>query len=97
MCVYLRRSEVGILVHTALLSRCVHHTQSAVLLHELVHFLLGADTPREHPSDTPPHTHMLRYHLIKHCDHISDEVSDNDSSLMRYVFSSVLRQILKLS
>ncbi|KAM9475071.1 FHF complex subunit HOOK-interacting protein 2B isoform 1-T1 [Clarias gariepinus] len=71
----LQMSEVGILVHTALLSRCVHHTQSAVLLHELVHFLLGADTPREHPSDTPPHTHMLRYHLIKHCDHISDEIS----------------------
>ncbi|KAK2840660.1 hypothetical protein Q7C36_012239 [Tachysurus vachellii] len=71
----LQMSEVGVLVHTALLSRCVHYAQSAVLLHELTHFLLGDDTPREHPTDTPPRTHPLRYQLIKHCDHISDEIS----------------------
>ncbi|KAG7332026.1 hypothetical protein KOW79_003860 [Hemibagrus wyckioides] len=71
----LQMSEVGVLVHTALLSRCVHYTQSAVLLQELTHLLLGDDTHREQPTDTPPHTHELRYHLIKHCDHISDEIS----------------------
>ncbi|MCI4381276.1 hypothetical protein PGIGA_G00249640 [Pangasianodon gigas] len=71
----LQMSEVGVLVHTALLSRCVNHTQSAILLHELVHFLLGGDTHREQSTATPPHTHTLRYNLIKHCDHISDEIS----------------------
>ncbi|XP_053480209.1 FHF complex subunit HOOK interacting protein 2B [Ictalurus furcatus] len=71
----LQMSEVGVLVHTALLSRCVHHIRSAVLLHELAHFLLGGDTHREQPTATPPHSHVLRYHLIKHCDHISDEIS----------------------
>ncbi|XP_017324127.1 FHF complex subunit HOOK interacting protein 2B isoform X1 [Ictalurus punctatus] len=71
----LQMSEVGVLVHTALLSRCVHHIRSAVLLHELVHFLLGGDTHREQQTATPPHSHVLRYHLIKHCDHISDEIS----------------------
>ncbi|XP_060787215.1 FHF complex subunit HOOK-interacting protein 2B [Neoarius graeffei] len=71
----LQMSEVCVLVHTALLSRCVHYTQSTILLHELVHFLLGSDTQREQTSATPPHTHMLRYHLLKHCDHISDEIS----------------------
>ncbi|KAF4070443.1 hypothetical protein AMELA_G00285550 [Ameiurus melas] len=71
----LQMSEVGVLVHTALLSRCVHHIRSAVLLHELAHFLLGGDTHREQPTATLPHSHVLRYHLIKHCDHISDEIS----------------------
>ncbi|KAF7694897.1 hypothetical protein HF521_006620 [Silurus meridionalis] len=71
----LQMSEVGVLVHTALLSLCVQHTQSPVLLHELAHFLLGDETQREQPTDTPPLTHTLRYHLIKHCDHISDEIS----------------------
>lgn len=85
----LRRSEVGVLVHTALLSRCVHHIRSAVLLHELVHFLLGGDTHREQQTATPPHSHVLRYHLIKHCDHISDEVSDDGSSPKRYFFPPV--------
>lgn len=81
LCVFVHRSEVGVLVHTALLSRCVHYTQSAVLLQELTHFLLGDDTHREQPTDTPPHTCALRYHLIKHCDHISDEVSNKNSAL----------------
>ncbi|KAI5622119.1 protein FAM160B2, partial [Silurus asotus] len=71
----LQMSEVGVLVHTALLSLCVQHTQSPVLLHKLAHFLLGDETQREQPTDTPPLTHTLRYHLIKHCDHISDEIS----------------------
>ena len=72
--VWLYRSEVGILVHTALLSCSVRHIHSPVLVQELVHFLLGSDTHHEQRTDTPPHTHMLRYHLIERCDHISDEV-----------------------
>lgn len=85
-CARFRRSEVGVLVHTALLSRCVRHAESADLLRELALFLLGGDTHREQP--TPAHARALRYHLIKHCDHISDEVSDN---LMATQGSSVMR------
>uniref|UniRef100_A0A8B9RHL1 FHF complex subunit HOOK-interacting protein C-terminal domain-containing protein n=1 Tax=Astyanax mexicanus TaxID=7994 RepID=A0A8B9RHL1_ASTMX len=69
------KSEAGVLVHTALLSCTVRHIHSSALLQELVHFLLGNDTHHEQQTDTPPHTHLLRYHLIEHCDHISDEIS----------------------
>uniref|UniRef100_A0A8B9KZT0 FHF complex subunit HOOK-interacting protein C-terminal domain-containing protein n=1 Tax=Astyanax mexicanus TaxID=7994 RepID=A0A8B9KZT0_ASTMX len=71
----LQMSEAGVLVHTALLSCTVRHIHSSALLQELVHFLLGNDTHHEQQTDTPPHTHLLRYHLIEHCDHISDEIS----------------------
>uniref|UniRef100_W5LKF3 FHF complex subunit HOOK interacting protein 2B n=1 Tax=Astyanax mexicanus TaxID=7994 RepID=W5LKF3_ASTMX len=71
----LQMSEAGVLVHTALLSCTVRHIHSSALLQELVHFLLGNDTHHEQQTDTPPHTHLLRFHLIEHCDHISDEIS----------------------
>ncbi|XP_073675354.1 FHF complex subunit HOOK-interacting protein 2B [Garra rufa] len=69
----LQMSEVGILVHTALLSCSVRHIHSPLLLEELVQFLLGSDTHCEKRQDTQ--THILRYRLIEHCNHISDEIS----------------------
>lgn len=76
------RSEVGILVHTALLSCSVRHIRSPALLEELVQFLLGNDTHCEQQQDT--HTHILRYRLIEHCNHISDEVTRLKNS---YIFT----------
>ncbi|MCJ8735377.1 hypothetical protein PDJAM_G00246390 [Pangasius djambal] len=90
----LQMSEVGVLVHTALLSRCVSHTQSAVLLHELVHFLLGGDLQREQSTATPPHAHALRYNLIKHCDHISDEISVTTLRLFEELLKKPEKHIL---
>ncbi|XP_055023246.2 FHF complex subunit HOOK-interacting protein 2B [Misgurnus anguillicaudatus] len=69
----LQMSEVGVLVHTALLSCSLRHTHSPVLLEEFVQFLLGSDTQCEQRDDT--HSHILRYRLIEHCNHISDEIS----------------------
>nr|XP_055023246.1 FHF complex subunit HOOK interacting protein 2B [Misgurnus anguillicaudatus] len=69
----LQMSEVGVLVHTALLSCSLRHTHSPVLLEEFVQFLLGSDTQCEQRDDT--HSHTLRYRLIEHCNHISDEIS----------------------
>lgn len=66
------RSEAGVLVGTALLGRMVRHVQSAALLDELVNYILGRETEGELRLDTE--THVLRYHLIEHCDHVSDEV-----------------------
>ncbi|XP_076846417.1 FHF complex subunit HOOK-interacting protein 2B isoform X2 [Brachyhypopomus gauderio] len=71
----LQVSEVSVLTHTALLSCCVRYIQSLSLLNQMALFLLGSDTHPEQRADTPPHTHLLRYHLIEHCDHISDEIS----------------------
>lgn len=67
------RSEVGILVHTALLSCSLRHTHSPLLLEELVNFLLGSDTHSEQRDEST--SHNLRYFLIEHCNHISDEVT----------------------
>ncbi|XP_063051413.1 FHF complex subunit HOOK-interacting protein 2B [Engraulis encrasicolus] len=72
----LQMSEAGILLHTALLSCCVRHTHSPMLLSELVPFLLGSGTQPERHADTHTDSHTtLRYKLIQHCDHISDEIS----------------------
>lgn len=80
------RSEVGILVHTALLSCSVRHIRSPALLEELVQFLLGSDTHCEQRQDGDMHPDILRYRLIEHCNHISDEVTElmiNTFSLLR--------------
>lgn len=69
----LQMSEVGVLVHTALLSCSLRHTHSPVLMEEFVQFLLGSDTHCEQRDDA--HSHILRYRLIEHCNHISDEIS----------------------
>ncbi|XP_051759050.1 FHF complex subunit HOOK interacting protein 2B [Ctenopharyngodon idella] len=88
----LQMSEVGILVHTALLSCSVRHIRSSVLLEELVQFLLGSDTHCEQRQDT--HTHTLRYRLIEHCNHISDEISITTLHLFEELLQKPSRSIL---
>ncbi|XP_006625618.2 FHF complex subunit HOOK-interacting protein 2B isoform X1 [Lepisosteus oculatus] len=69
----LQISEVGVLVATALLFLSVRQISAPLLLEELVFFLLGSRREPEARMDTE--THALRFHLIEHCDHISDEIS----------------------
>ncbi|XP_059359209.1 FHF complex subunit HOOK-interacting protein 2B-like isoform X2 [Carassius carassius] len=88
----LQMSEVGILVHTALLSCSVRHIRSPALLEELVQFLLGSDTHCEQRQDT--HTHLLRYRLIEHCNHISDEISITTLRLFEELLQKPSKSIL---
>ncbi|MBN3321323.1 F16B2 protein, partial [Atractosteus spatula] len=69
----LQISEVGVLVATALLFLSVRQISAPLLLEELVFFLLGNRREPEARVDTE--THALRFHLVEHCDHISDEIS----------------------
>ncbi|XP_052459750.1 FHF complex subunit HOOK interacting protein 2B [Carassius gibelio] len=88
----LQMSEAGILVHTALLSCSVRHIHSPALLEELVQFLLGSDTQCEKQQET--HTHTLRYRLIEHCDHISDEISITTLRLFEELLQKPSKSIL---
>ncbi|XP_012671460.1 FHF complex subunit HOOK interacting protein 2B [Clupea harengus] len=91
----LQMSEAGILLHTALLSCSVRHTHSAPLLAELVPFLLGSATHPERPAETNTDTHAtLRYKLIQHCDHISDEISIATLRLFEELLQKPDRSIL---
>uniref|UniRef100_A0AAR2LS49 FHF complex subunit HOOK-interacting protein C-terminal domain-containing protein n=1 Tax=Pygocentrus nattereri TaxID=42514 RepID=A0AAR2LS49_PYGNA len=90
----LQMSEVGVLVHTALLSCSVRHIRSPALLQELVHFLLGSETHHEQRAEIPPHKHTLRYSLIEHCDHISDEISVTTLRLFEELLKKPDRNIL---
>nr|XP_056706650.1 FHF complex subunit HOOK interacting protein 2A [Euleptes europaea] len=69
----MQTSEIGILTSTALLHRIVRQVTSNVLVHEMVCFILGEQ--REPETLTDINRHPLRYRLIEHCDHISDEIS----------------------
>ncbi|XP_075613944.1 FHF complex subunit HOOK interacting protein 2A isoform X1 [Balearica regulorum gibbericeps] len=69
----MQTSEIGILTSTALLHRIVRQVTSDVLLQETVYFILGEH--REPETLTDINRHPLRYRLIEHCDHISDEIS----------------------
>lgn len=88
----LQMSEVGILVHTTLLSCSVRHIHSPALLEELVQFMLGSDTDSETRQDL--HTHLLRYRLIEHCNHISDEISITTLRLFEELLQKPNRRIL---
>ncbi|XP_010904236.2 protein FAM160B2 isoform X1 [Esox lucius] len=88
----LQLSEMGVLVNTALLCCMVRNVQSPALVEELVLFLLGRDTQSELCLDTE--THVLRYHLIEHCDHISDEISITTLRLFEELLKKPYRDTL---
>ncbi|XP_069756114.1 FHF complex subunit HOOK interacting protein 2A isoform X2 [Narcine bancroftii] len=68
----LQTSEIGILTSISLLNRIIRQITSCAMLQELVFFLLG----EQRQPETPGHSkHQLRYRLIEHCDHLSDEIS----------------------
>lgn len=72
-CAY--RSEIGILTSISLLNRIIRQITSNAMLQEFVFFLLG----EWRQPETPGHNkHQLRYRLIEHCDHLSDEVNIHD-------------------
>ncbi|KAA0713742.1 Protein FAM160B2 RAI16-like protein [Triplophysa tibetana] len=98
----LQMSEVGILVHTALLSCSLRQTHSPFLLEELVHFLLGSDTHSEQRDEST--SHNLRYCLIEQCNHISDEISITTLHVFeellkkpnRYIFTNLVLRNLEM-
>lgn len=65
------RSEQSILTSTALLTALLRRLRSPALLQEAVAFLLGTDLWPAAPEDSPC---TLCAQLIRHCDHLSDEV-----------------------
>ncbi|MBN3310131.1 F16B2 protein, partial [Amia calva] len=87
------RSEAGVLVATVLLSSVVRQTWAPVLLEELVFFLLGSQRQPEERMATE--SHVLRYHLVKHCDHISDELFEEllQKPQEHIVYNLVLRNL----
>ncbi|XP_021462387.2 protein FAM160B2 isoform X1 [Oncorhynchus mykiss] len=88
----LQMSEMGVLVNTALLCCSVRHIQSPAMVEELVSFLLGRQTQSEQRFDTE--SHVLRYQLIEHCDHISDEISITTLLLFEALLQKPHRDIL---
>ncbi|XP_038678178.1 protein FAM160B1-like [Scyliorhinus canicula] len=68
----LQTSEIGILTSISLLNRIIRQITSNAMLRELVFFLLGEQRQPETAGDNK---HQLRYRLIEHCDHLSDEVN----------------------
>ncbi|XP_070650969.1 FHF complex subunit HOOK-interacting protein 2B isoform X2 [Bos indicus] len=65
-------SEQSVLMSTALLTVMLRQLRSPALLQEAVAFLLGMDQQPAAPEDSP---RTLCTHLIRHCDHLSDEIS----------------------
>lgn len=67
------RSEQTLLTSTALLTAMLRQLRAPALLREVAAFLLGPDQalPVAATDDNPP---ALYTHLIRHCDHLSDEV-----------------------
>lgn len=69
----MQTSEVGILTSTALLNRIIRQVSSEALMQEMVYFLLGEEKDAETLATISQNP--LRHRLIKHCDHLSDEIS----------------------
>ncbi|XP_049625400.1 FHF complex subunit HOOK interacting protein 2B [Suncus etruscus] len=67
-------SEQTLLTSTALLTAMLRQLRAPALLREAAAFLLGPDQPLPVAAtdDNPP---ALYTHLIRHCDHLSDEIS----------------------
>lgn len=65
------RSEQSILTATALLTALLRQLRAPALLREAVAFLLGTEQRPAAPGDGPC---TLCTHLVRHCDHLSDEV-----------------------
>lgn len=72
------RSEQSILTTTALLTALLRQLRSPALLREAVAFLLGTEEQPAAPEDSAC---TLCTHLIRHCDHLSDEVRWEGSCL----------------
>ncbi|XP_063818754.1 FHF complex subunit HOOK interacting protein 2A [Pseudophryne corroboree] len=88
----MQTSEIGILTATSLLHRIVRQVTSEALLTQIVGFVLGDERDPETLSSiqrTP-----LRYRLIEHCNHISDEISIMTLRLFEHLLQKPNEHIL---
>ncbi|XP_040098514.1 protein FAM160B2 isoform X5 [Oryx dammah] len=85
-------SEQSVLTSTALLTVMLRQLRSPALLREAVAFLLGMDQQPAAPEDSP---HTLCAHLIRHCDHLSDEISIATLRLFEELLQKPHEQIVR--
>ncbi|XP_017907757.1 PREDICTED: protein FAM160B2 isoform X3 [Capra hircus] len=85
-------SEQSVLTSTALLTVMLRQLRSPALLREAVAFLLGMDQQPAAPEDSP---RTLCAHLIRHCDHLSDEISIATLRLFEELLQKPHEQIVR--
>ncbi|ELK19242.1 UPF0518 protein FAM160B2 [Pteropus alecto] len=85
-------SEQSILTTTALLTALLRQLRSPALLREAVAFLLGTEQRPAVPGDSPC---TLRTHLVRHCDHLSDEISIATLRLFEELLQKPHEQIIR--
>lgn len=85
-------SEQSILTATALLTALLRQLRSPALLREVVTFLLGTEQQPAAPEDSPC---TLCTHLIRHCDHLSDEISIATLRLFEELLQKPHEQIVR--
>ncbi|KAM8765793.1 FHF complex subunit HOOK-interacting protein 2B [Rhynchonycteris naso] len=84
-------SEQSILTSTALLTALLRQLRSPALLREAAAFLLGAE---EQPA-APDSASTLCTHLIRHCDHLSDEISIATLRLFEELLQKPCEQVIR--
>ncbi|XP_043783531.1 FHF complex subunit HOOK interacting protein 2B isoform X4 [Cervus elaphus] len=85
-------SEQSVLTSTALLTVMLRQLRAPALLREVVAFLLGMDQQPAAPEDSP---RTLCAHLIRHCDHLSDEISIATLRLFEELLQKPHEQIVR--
>ncbi|XP_070315803.1 FHF complex subunit HOOK-interacting protein 2B isoform X3 [Odocoileus virginianus] len=85
-------SEQSVLTSTALLTVMLRQLRAPALLREAVAFLLGMDQQPAAPEDSP---RTLCAHLIRHCDHLSDEISIATLRLFEELLQKPHEQIVR--
>ncbi|XP_065802921.1 FHF complex subunit HOOK-interacting protein 2B isoform X3 [Muntiacus reevesi] len=85
-------SEQSVLTSTALLTVMLRQLRAPALLREAVAFLLGVDQQPAAPEDSP---RTLCAHLIRHCDHLSDEISIATLRLFEELLQKPHEQIVR--
>ncbi|XP_036170804.1 protein FAM160B2 isoform X3 [Myotis myotis] len=85
-------SEQSVLTSTALLTALLRQLRSPALLGEAVAFLLGSEQRSAAPEDSPC---TPCAHLIRHCDHLSDEISIATLRLFEELLQKPHEQIIR--
>ncbi|XP_014321656.1 protein FAM160B2 isoform X2 [Myotis lucifugus] len=85
-------SEQSVLTSTALLTALLRQLRSPALLGEAVAFLLGSEQRPAAPEDSPC---TPCAHLIRHCDHLSDEISIATLRLFEELLQKPHEQIIR--
>ncbi|XP_077887035.1 FHF complex subunit HOOK-interacting protein 2B isoform X2 [Ictidomys tridecemlineatus] len=85
-------SEQSILTSTALLTAMLRQLRSPALLQEAVAFLLGPD---QQPAALEDNPRTLCSHLIRHCDHLSDEISIATLRLFEELLQKPHEQVIR--